>query len=78
MLVIRRKAGRIGGEVEIEVIECAGNESIARDEERIDRLRAQVEARMAAADAAIAALEQKANYISSVFTAMAQAQENSQ
>ena len=54
-----------------------GNESIARDEERIDRLRAQMEARMAAADAAIAALEQKANYISSVFTAMAQAQENS-
>jgi hypothetical protein len=37
-----------------------------------------VEARMTAADAAIAALEQKANYISSVFTAMAQAQENSQ
>jgi hypothetical protein len=55
----------------------AGNESIAKDEERIDRLRAQVEARMAAADAAIAALEQRANYISRVFTAMAQAQENS-
>jgi len=54
----------------------ATNEAIAEQDKRIDTLRLQVEARMAAADAAIAALEQQYNYISGVFSAMSQAAAN--
>lgn len=54
----------------------ASNQSIFAEQERIDIFRTQVEARMAAADAAIAALEQRANYVSSVFSAMTNAKEN--
>ncbi len=56
----------------------SANEAISKEEDRIDVLRSQVEARMAAADAAVAALEQKANYISSMFTALTQSSRGNQ
>jgi flagellar hook-associated protein 2 len=53
---------------------ASANQSIAEKQERIDTLERQLQARMAAADAAIAALEQQASYFTDMFTAMRESQ----
>ena len=45
-------------------------ERIAAEQERIDQLKEQLQARMAAADALIASMEQQAKYFKSLFETM--------
>jgi flagellar capping protein FliD len=49
---------------------------IAEQEDRIDRLRQNLEAQMAAADALIASLEQQVKYINGLFESMRVARES--
>jgi len=52
------------------------NASIDTRQDRVDALETKLQAQMAAADAAIAALEQQATYFTNMFTAMQDAQRN--
>src|SRR5262249_55969255 len=48
----------------------ADDKAIASNQDRVDQLRDNLNAQMAAADALIASLEQQVNYMTSLFTAM--------